>query len=307
MKTTSTDSAFEERMKPGFYVGTVIAITPAKTICKNNAWLDEGEQERIDILTPQGNATTFLQTKAYKNARKGGNPVTSADLSIGAQKILAASKPMEAQQMLKGLLAKEFAIRSSVKDNGESNEEMYFVNIKTNLRVVDTVKTADVCQKIANKFTFACGVPEGEEVDTFDMVGAEIGIEIVDKFNSNGKAFSHVKQFLTVEQATAKMEAAMNEAQQHESTSRNRGVLFYCPLMKYLLIFCFAMLTACFTDVQPIRQTVTLQYTIDGSDGDLESMDNQMHYAQLIERDQNHSTYLDDAGTEADTLHIWKY
>ena len=67
------------------------------------------------------------------------------------------------------------------------------------------------------------------------------------------------------------------------------------------------MLTACFTDVQPIRQTVTLQYTIDGSDGDLESMDNQMHYAQLIERDQNHSTYLDDAGTEADTLHIWKY
>ncbi len=202
MKVVSTASTFTGGLTPGFYLGTISMVSEVTTKAKNGAWSDESVQEKIEITTDSGKATKFLHTKGFKKL----DALTIADMPLADQKVIKALPADKQPQAFLKLRDQRFESRSS-----EKGSENYAVNIETDTRVEDAEKTA-VAQRIAGEFLAACGVAEGEDADTFDMEGREVGIEIRSASNNAGKAYNDVYRFLTVEAVQAKIDAELANA-----------------------------------------------------------------------------------------------
>lgn len=197
---TATAAAAFAAVPVGPHVGTItemeiVYTDPVKT---KSGWADATQQVRARLKCEDGSIDYYGNTQGF---------VRSDDTEIIDQLLKNMSKEkirdtgLTLTQWKDAPRDKKYAVMFDEVDSDRYNGEKgrYLVYKHGRSRILHDERTQQAMD-ILGRMPVMCGIAEeGEEVDLFSCIGAEIGFEVVEGPNGKNK----VSRLMTVEQASA--------------------------------------------------------------------------------------------------------
>jgi hypothetical protein len=190
-----------KKVPAGQHIAEITNVTDILTDVSKHPWSDPTQQVMLDLrIEGYGDLKAYQSYDGFKE--RGDNlsaeiaKLKTAQLkAVGIDKAKFDAMPHDEQVELleeKGLIA------YAQKDEYGSADKEYILIVKGDKkeRIKDAERTA-TCMEIIGRFGPWTGICEPKKsFDTDDLIGQEIGIEVVSFDNKNGKTYSKVANFM---------------------------------------------------------------------------------------------------------------